>query len=125
MIVVVLLEILIIFRLKTLSNSKTQNTTILISLYFIFLVVMCGLQSWNVPHDSRLLQIYFIELMMIISFIFFLGMIQLKGVIAIFVAIVVIVIVVLGASASVLTVKSYSFIMELFFSLGLHTLKAH
>jgi uncharacterized membrane protein YGL010W len=46
MIVVILLEAMIIFRLKTLSISKTQNTSILISLYFIFLVVMCGLQSW-------------------------------------------------------------------------------
>jgi hypothetical protein len=65
------------------------------------------------------------ELMLVISFIFFLGMIQLKEVIVIFVAIIVVIITVLGGSASVLTVKSYSFIMELFFYLAIHTLKAH
>jgi hypothetical protein len=65
------------------------------------------------------------ESMTVISFLLFLGMIQLRWVILIFTALLIITTTVTAGSAHYLSVKSYSYLMEVSFFVALHTLKYH
>jgi hypothetical protein len=65
------------------------------------------------------------ENMFICSFVFFLGMVQLRQVLIIFICNLILWVTLFSGSGSELTVKSYSFAMEMLFFLCMFTLKGH
>jgi hypothetical protein len=50
---VVLLEILLIWRVKTVHTESFQGTSYLLLVYFVLLLVASGAQFWKVPNDTR------------------------------------------------------------------------
>lgn len=94
-------------------------------IYFIILLSASGSQFWRVANDSRLAQIYLMENMFILSFVFFISIIQLRQVLIIYTADLIIWITVISGCGDSLTVKSYSYALEMLFYLSLFTLKCH
>ncbi|CDW78012.1 adenylate and guanylate cyclase catalytic domain containing protein [Stylonychia lemnae] len=113
--VMLLFEIyLLVIRWKfiKLENLKLVNRSM--TIYFILHLLSVNIVLYKIDHDSRLIQIYLIEIMITCSYIFFLGCLQLRYAVLIYCLNLCFWIFVNCSSWMFLTVKSYSYFFEIF-----------
>ena len=86
---------------------------------------MIALQSYAISHDTQLIQIYLMELMIAMSVIYFAGILQLRYAVFIYILGFSIWIFTICSRYSFLTIESYSFILELVAFVTLHIFMYH
>jgi hypothetical protein len=96
----------------------------LISFYYGVLLTGTVFQAWKMFHNTRLIQIIVNETMIIVSFVYFTSMIQMRQILVVHVLAAVCWIIVI-ATNSELSVKTYSFAMELGYFIAMFTFKSH